>query len=97
MSTHEPITNLPTHRVTNQPPALPEYNLFDQDAALRDALEREGGSWAADACRKLGAELGTHEVFGWGHDANRFPPSCARSTAMAVASTRSSSTPRTTS
>ena len=74
MPTHEPITNLPTHRVTNQPPPLPEYNLFDADPALRDALEREGGSWAADACRTLGAELGTTEVFGWGHDANRFPP-----------------------
>jgi putative acyl-CoA dehydrogenase len=74
MPTHEPITDLPTHRVTNQPPPLPEYNLFDNDAALADALEREGGSWAADACRKLGQELGTAETFAWGHDANRFPP-----------------------
>ena len=74
MSTHEPITHLPTHDVTNQPPALEDYNLFDGDPALREALEREGGAWASDACRALGADLGTAQTFAWGHDANRFPP-----------------------
>jgi hypothetical protein len=29
--------------VENQPPPLQDYNLFDQDQVLREALEREGG------------------------------------------------------
>jgi putative acyl-CoA dehydrogenase len=74
MPTHEPITHLPTHDVTNQPPALEDYNLFDGDPAIREALAREGGAWAAPACHALGADLGTAQTFAWGHDANRFPP-----------------------
>jgi len=32
-----------THSVENQPPPLLDYNAFDADPALREAIEREGG------------------------------------------------------
>jgi putative acyl-CoA dehydrogenase len=31
--------------VLNQPPPLVDYNAFDADVALREALIREGGKW----------------------------------------------------
>jgi putative acyl-CoA dehydrogenase len=42
-------TTLPfgaTHEVVNQPPPLEGLDLYASDAALRDALQREGGGWA---------------------------------------------------
>ncbi len=36
-----------THEVVNQPYALADYNLFDGDAALKEAVAREGAAWAA--------------------------------------------------
>ena len=35
-----------THAVENQPPPLRDYNLYQQDVALREAVEREGAAWA---------------------------------------------------
>ena len=32
--------------VQNQPPPLEPYNLFASDAVLREAVRREGASWA---------------------------------------------------
>jgi putative acyl-CoA dehydrogenase len=60
--------------VTNQPPPLINYNLFDADAALREALEREGGTWAHDMVRELGRLAGTEEAIDWGFQANSNPP-----------------------
>ena len=37
-----------THEVFNQPVELADYNLFDSDAALKEAVEREGAAWATD-------------------------------------------------
>lgn len=34
-----------THEVINQPPPFEDYNAFDADPALGEALEREGGGW----------------------------------------------------
>jgi len=34
-----------THEVTNQAPPLLDYNAFDADPTLRDALEREGAAF----------------------------------------------------
>jgi putative acyl-CoA dehydrogenase len=58
----------------NQPPPLVDYNLLDADAPLREALEREGGSWAQDMVRELGRLAGTEEAIAWGFQANANPP-----------------------
>jgi putative acyl-CoA dehydrogenase len=60
--------------VLNQPPPLVDYNLFDADAPLREALEREGASWALDVVRDLGRIAGTEEAINWGFQANSNPP-----------------------
>jgi putative acyl-CoA dehydrogenase len=60
--------------VLNQPPPLVNYNLFDSDAPLREALEREGGFWAHDMVRELGRLAGTEEAIDWGFQANSNPP-----------------------
>jgi len=58
----------------NQPPPLAKYNLFDADAPLREAVEREGGAWAFDMLSELGALAGTEEAIDWGFQANANPP-----------------------
>ncbi|HEX7264994.1 MAG TPA: isovaleryl-CoA dehydrogenase [Candidatus Dormibacteraeota bacterium] len=63
-----------THTVSNQPPPLVGYNLFDADLPLRESLEREGGSWAHDMVRELGRLAGTEEAIAWGFQANSNPP-----------------------
>jgi putative acyl-CoA dehydrogenase len=60
--------------VLNQPPPLANYNLFDADAPLREALEREGGGWALDLVRDLGRLAGSEEAIAWGFQANANPP-----------------------
>jgi putative acyl-CoA dehydrogenase len=64
----------PTHEVLNQPPPLVDYNLFAGDAALVEAVRREGASWAEERLRELGARVGSAQVVAWGVDANRNPP-----------------------
>src|SRR5882762_4198906 len=63
-----------TNVSTNQPPPLVNYNLFDADLPLREALEREGGSWAQDMVSELGRLAGTEEAIAWGFQANSNPP-----------------------
>ncbi|TME39686.1 MAG: DNA alkylation response protein, partial [Chloroflexi bacterium] len=58
----------------NQPPPLVDYNLFESDAPLREALEREGGSWAHDLVHDLGSLAGTQQAIDWGFQANANPP-----------------------
>jgi putative acyl-CoA dehydrogenase len=60
--------------VTNQPPPLSGYDSFSQDAALSEAVRREGAGWAEDRLRRLGTLAGSDEVIEWGFDANRNPP-----------------------
>jgi putative acyl-CoA dehydrogenase len=62
------------HEVANQPPPLVNYNLFEADAPLREALEREGGAWAHDLVHDLGRLAGTDEAIEWGFQANSNPP-----------------------
>ena len=59
---------------TNQPPPLVDYNLFEADAPLREALEREGASWAHDLVHELGRMAGTQQAIDWGFQANANPP-----------------------
>ncbi len=63
----------PTHEVLNQPPPLEPYDLFTTDAALVEALRREGGGWGEARARELGRHAG-HDGFAWGHQANAHPP-----------------------
>ena len=62
-----------THEVLNQPPPLRNYNVFEADRVLAEGLEREGGGWAAERARALGAIAGG-EAIDWGVQANAFPP-----------------------
>src|SRR4051794_39389461 len=49
---------MPTHEVTNQPPPLQGYDVFGADAALREAVGREGAGWALDDLSALGRQAG---------------------------------------
>lgn len=60
--------------VTNQPPPLEDYNLFDSDTVLREAAAREGASWADASLSSLGARLGSAETIALGSEANRNTP-----------------------
>jgi putative acyl-CoA dehydrogenase len=63
-----------THDVTNQPPPLEGYDVFGADAALVEAVEREGAGWAVDDLHALGRLAGSPEAIEWGFAANRNPP-----------------------
>ena len=62
------------NEVFNQPTALQDYNLFEHDAALREALRREGGAWAEEKVSRFGALMGSRETLSLGELANRHPP-----------------------
>jgi putative acyl-CoA dehydrogenase len=59
-----------THDLTNQPPPLSGYNVFESDRPLAEALHREGAGWAEDACRELGELAGSETAQTWGFQAN---------------------------
>jgi putative acyl-CoA dehydrogenase len=63
-----------THEVFNQATPLEDVNLFEIDLPLKEALQREGGGWAADRVSELGEICGSAEVLRQGADANNFPP-----------------------
>ena len=58
----------------NQATPLEPYNLFTTDPVLGDAVAREGAKGDRDLISAFGQRVGSEEVFGWGHDANRFSP-----------------------
>ncbi len=63
-----------THEVSNQPPELAGYNLYDTDAPLREGVRREGaGAYEASLVR-YGAQLGQRETIQLAHEANRHGP-----------------------
>lgn len=64
----------PTHSVENQPPPLPELNLFESDRVLNDAVAGEGGGWAQARLSALGALAGSDHVQELGRVANRQLP-----------------------
>lgn len=63
-----------THEVTNQVPPLVNYNLFETNKVLKEALKREGGEWALKEMSDFGKKVGSEEVFDWGFKANENPP-----------------------
>ncbi len=60
--------------VSNQPPPLEPYNLFNSDTALCEAVRREHAGWAQDGLHTLGATLGKPETVQLGFDANKYTP-----------------------
>lgn len=69
-----PAVQFSTHTVFNQPPPLVDYNVFTQDAALVESVQREGAGWAQDRLSHIGAFAGREEVIQWGFDANTYEP-----------------------
>ncbi|MEP3164718.1 MAG: isovaleryl-CoA dehydrogenase [Marinobacter sp.] len=63
-----------THEVINQPPALENYNLFEQDKALQEAVAREGAAAATSDLKQFGALAGTAETIELGFRANENKP-----------------------
>lgn len=63
-----------THQVTNQPPPLAGHDVFGADAALVEAVVREGAQWARDDLHELGALAGDEQSQEWGRQANRQVP-----------------------
>ena len=70
----------PTHQVLNQPPPLVDYDLFTTDPFLAGALEGSGASASDAELTEFGTLAGSAKVFGWGFEANRFPPACVPTT-----------------
>ena len=63
-----------THEVTNQPPPLAPYDAYATDVALRQTMDREGATWAADAVAAYGPIAGG-ELMELGFAANENKPS----------------------
>ena len=82
-----------THEVTNQAPPLEGHNSFSSDRVLVEAVNREGGEWAAERAVELGEICGRPETIRLGSRRTRTRRGCAPTTASATASTRSSSIP----
>jgi putative acyl-CoA dehydrogenase len=63
-----------THEVVNVSRELVDYNLYAQDAALVDAVRREGAAWAHADLTTFGAFVGRAEYLELGALANKFAP-----------------------
>ena len=64
----------PAREVLNQTPSLDGVDYFAVDVALREALQREGGGWAAQAAHEAGATAGSTEAREHGRRAERNEP-----------------------
>jgi putative acyl-CoA dehydrogenase len=62
------------HEVTNQPPPLIDFNVFEADRPLVEAVEREGAQWAEERLRAIGALAGSAEIRRQAAEANENPP-----------------------
>ncbi|MDX1804484.1 MAG: acyl-CoA dehydrogenase family protein [Alcanivorax sp.] len=74
---HDTLTADPmamTHEVFNQARALEDYNAYDTDTALREAVRRHGAGWAEARLCAHGARIGSAEVIEWGFLANEHKP-----------------------
>ncbi len=63
-----------THRVENVSCELADYNMYAQDTALRDAVQREGAAWADADLLRFGQLTGSAEYLEQGHLANKHQP-----------------------
>src|SRR3954466_3134936 len=74
MSTAEKPTGVRTHEVSNQPPPLVDYNVFEADDVMKEAVRREGAGWATDKISEVGEIAGRGDVIELGRLANENPP-----------------------
>jgi putative acyl-CoA dehydrogenase len=63
-----------THEVLNQSPPFEDINLYSTDRALVEAVNREGGGFAAKRLAGFGAACGSAAAFERGRLANENPP-----------------------
>ncbi len=74
MATVERNAGVRTHEVTNQPTPLADYNVFEADRVLVEAVEREGADWARGRISAVGALAGSGDTIELGRLANENPP-----------------------
>src|SRR3954467_8778358 len=74
MSTVERPTGVRTHEVTNQAEPLLDYNVFDADRVMGEALKREGAEWSPDKISEVGEIAGRGDVIELGRLAHRSHP-----------------------
>ena len=74
MSTIEAHDGVRTHDVINQPKPLVDYNVFEGDRTLVEAVKREGADWATDRISAVGAYAGSAHAVELGRLANDNPP-----------------------
>jgi putative acyl-CoA dehydrogenase len=63
-----------THQVENVSCELADYNMYAQDTALREAVQREGAAWADADLLRFGELTGSAEYLEQGHLANKHLP-----------------------
>jgi putative acyl-CoA dehydrogenase len=63
-----------THEVFNQSRPLVDYNAYQHDTALREAVQRHGAGWAQESLEAHGAVTGSARVIEWGFLANEYKP-----------------------
>ena len=68
------MTTFETHEVFNQAPPLSGYDVFGADAALAQAVRREGADWARAELHELGRRAGSADAQELGRAANENPP-----------------------
>ena len=74
MATAERSSHSATHRVTNQPAPFEDVDLLATDAALGEALVREGAGWAEERVREAAVVAGSAEACEHGRRAERHDP-----------------------
>jgi putative acyl-CoA dehydrogenase len=67
-------TDPSTHEVLNQASPLENYNVFEADRPLVEALKREGAGWSEHSAHEVGAFAGSALAQRWGREANENPP-----------------------
>jgi putative acyl-CoA dehydrogenase len=63
-----------THEVVNQPSTLVDYNVYEADRVLVEAVRREGADWAEARISEVGALAGSERLQTLGAQANENPP-----------------------
>ena len=77
MSAAAPHFTAATVPFPNQPSPYADRDLYADDVALREALARDGGAFAANTVSEWGAMLGSAATLALGEAANRHPPELA--------------------
>jgi len=63
-----------THELSNLSSELCDYNMYTEDAALTEAVRREGAQWAESELTVFGRMTGSADYLELGHLANKFTP-----------------------